>query len=74
MNHLRCPVGGHTVAEASLGPSLLSACVDTHLLYVVAVQRPVQQTQTQLDILNCNFNKQSTNIGYSHNNRATVYR
>ena len=50
MNHLMCLVDTRTVAEASLGPSLLSACADTHLSLLVAVRLPVQQTQTQLDI------------------------
>ena len=43
--NLSCLVDTRTVAEASLGPSLISACADTHLLFVVAGRRPVQQTQ-----------------------------
>ena len=52
--NLSCLVDTRTVAEASLGPSLLSAFADTNLSLLVAVRLPVQQTQTQLDILNCN--------------------
>ena len=47
--NLSCLVDIRTVAEASLGPSLVSAFADTNLSSLVAVRLP-DNRQTQLDI------------------------